>query len=60
MTKLFSLKTYHWNTEAFEVFHNMNVSYVGPDCFVVHDVFLSVFWWIYCYNIGWAKVQVPV
>ena len=25
--------------------------YVGPDRFVVRDVFLSVFWWIYCYNI---------
>ena len=24
--------------------------YVGPDYLVIHDVFLSVFWWIYCYN----------
>ena len=24
--------------------------YVAPDHFVVCDVFLSVFWWIYCYN----------
>ena len=24
--------------------------YVGPDHFIVHDVFLSVFWWLYCYN----------
>ena len=24
--------------------------YVGPDRFVVREVFLSVFWWIYCYN----------
>ena len=23
---------------------------VGLDCFVVRDVFLSDFWWIYCYN----------
>ena len=24
--------------------------YVGPDRFVIHDAFLSVFWWTYCYN----------
>ena len=24
--------------------------YVGPDRFVVHNLFLSVFWWIYCYS----------
>ena len=24
--------------------------YVGPDRFVVRDVFLSFFLWLYCYN----------
>ena len=34
--------------------------YVGPDRFIIHDVFLSVFWWLYCSNIGWARAYVPI
>ena len=28
----------------------MQQFYVGPNSFDVLDVFLNVFWWIYCYN----------
>ena len=59
MTKLFSLKNpplENWSLWSLPQYE----CYVGPDRFVVHDVFLSVFWWIYCYNIGWAKAHVPV
>ena len=34
--------------------------YVGPDRFVVYDVFISVFWWMYYYNIVWTKAHVPI
>ena len=34
--------------------------YVGPDRFVVCDVFLSVLWWIYCYNIAWTRAHLSV
>ena len=38
-------------SRSFVLYGNVSQqSYVGPDCFIVHDVFLSVFWWIYCYN----------